>query len=319
MHRIIVLEKNLKAREVLAAEEEVWIGRSKDFTIALKDRWVSRRHAVIRLVGGELFIEDLGSTTGTIRNGRRVPPGETVQLDDGDVVVCGSSTLVCRLDPDISGGPGAVPHARVQELVTRANARLVVLAGGAVRSWPVVGFSLLLGRGEACDIRIQEEGVASEHARILFDGKEFCVENRAPYPAVLVDGENVRTARLASNSVVLLGLAQVLFLYDYEANGEPVRDPIESISRGRFLSYLSERAHLSPSQVRRLRRARPGSNVRLGETAVRCGFLTPAFWHSLCASAVDDCARRGGGFVRKITSWFRNRRRESDSCTHEET
>jgi pSer/pThr/pTyr-binding forkhead associated (FHA) protein len=313
MHRIIVLERNTRAREVVASGQEVWIGRSREFAIALRDRWVSRRHAVIRLKGGELFMEDLGSTTGTIVNGRRLPPGETAQLSDGDVIVCGASTLLCRFDPEAGGGrPERSPS--LERLVARANARLLVLARGAVRTWPVAGCSLILGRGEGCDIRVEEEGVAAEHARLLFTGDGFSIENLSPHRFILVNSRRTESAPLPSNSVVVLGLAQLLFVYEYEASGEPVRDAIEAIPARRFLSYLAQRAQLSPSQRRRLRRARAPSNLRLGEAAIRWGFITPAFWSSICSTAAGDCLQRRGSLRRWILSWFPSSLQESKLC-----
>ncbi|HME91412.1 MAG TPA: FHA domain-containing protein, partial [Myxococcaceae bacterium] len=51
---------------------ETVLGRSPRCEIALDDDKVSRRHARIRLVGGQARIADLGSRNGTRVNGERI-------------------------------------------------------------------------------------------------------------------------------------------------------------------------------------------------------------------------------------------------------
>ncbi len=58
------------------------------------DAKVSRRHARIRRNNGSYFIEDLGSTNGTyVNRGRRLLPGNTQILNDGDEVIVGKTFL----------------------------------------------------------------------------------------------------------------------------------------------------------------------------------------------------------------------------------
>ncbi len=67
------------------------IGRSKQADIAITDPGVSRSHcAVLRKRSGEHFVEDLGSTNGTIVNGGRV---ERVELAPGDRIQLGPEAV----------------------------------------------------------------------------------------------------------------------------------------------------------------------------------------------------------------------------------
>jgi pSer/pThr/pTyr-binding forkhead associated (FHA) protein/V8-like Glu-specific endopeptidase len=45
---------------------------------------VSGRHAEVHLVDGKYFLRDVGSTNGTYVNGKRIEPGENVEIHDGD-------------------------------------------------------------------------------------------------------------------------------------------------------------------------------------------------------------------------------------------
>jgi hypothetical protein len=81
-------------RHVLEAGSNV-LGRGTDADIRLPDTGVSRKHVDVQLEGGAVVVEDLGSTNGTLVNGRRVGRQE---LADGDVIRIGHSVLVYRQD-----------------------------------------------------------------------------------------------------------------------------------------------------------------------------------------------------------------------------
>jgi hypothetical protein len=72
------------------------IGRGTEADIRLPDTGVSRKHVDVVLEGGVATVEDLGSTNGTLVNGRRV---SRQALSDGDVIRIGHSVLVYRQDP----------------------------------------------------------------------------------------------------------------------------------------------------------------------------------------------------------------------------
>ncbi len=71
------------------------IGRGTEADIRLPDTGVSRKHVDVVLDGGVATAEDLGSTNGTLVNGRRIT---RQPLSDGDVIRIGHSVLVYRRD-----------------------------------------------------------------------------------------------------------------------------------------------------------------------------------------------------------------------------
>lgn len=72
-------------------EAETVLGRGSNATIRLNDDGISRRHARILQVGGEVFLEDLQSANGTQVNGDRVTQQP---LKDGDKIRLGSTTIL---------------------------------------------------------------------------------------------------------------------------------------------------------------------------------------------------------------------------------
>ena len=86
------------AGQVFEVGDGVVIGRDEGLDLG-GDPELSRRHArVARGPGGELSVEDLGSTNGTIVNGQRISAATTVRA--GDRVEVGGSVLEVVGDPD---------------------------------------------------------------------------------------------------------------------------------------------------------------------------------------------------------------------------
>jgi hypothetical protein len=93
----VMLEVNGRRRPV--NPPGVVIGRGTDADIQINDPGVSRRHAEIRLMpegpeGVRVVLVDLGSTNGTIVNGRRSAEAE---LTDGSTVRIGNTEMTLRL------------------------------------------------------------------------------------------------------------------------------------------------------------------------------------------------------------------------------
>lgn len=89
-------------------EGELLLGRSEDEGFFLDDGRVSRRHALLRRQGHELFIEDLGSKNGVRVNGA---PVDRAQLAPGDRVALGDSILVVVGDEVSEPVPEAAARA----------------------------------------------------------------------------------------------------------------------------------------------------------------------------------------------------------------
>ncbi|MEI8406974.1 MULTISPECIES: DUF3662 and FHA domain-containing protein [unclassified Kribbella] len=107
-HPQVMLEVNGRRRPV--NPPGVVLGRGTDADIQINDPGVSRRHAEIRLMpegngGMRVVLVDLGSTNGTLVNGRRSTEAELV---DGSTVRIGNTTMTLRLaDEPIAQPPSS--------------------------------------------------------------------------------------------------------------------------------------------------------------------------------------------------------------------
>ncbi len=86
-----VVTLTVAGRKQEVTEPRLVLGRSRGCDVYVNDLNVSRRHAELRQEGATYWIVDLGSTNGTIVNGKRV---ERERLRDGDRITLGSTEIV---------------------------------------------------------------------------------------------------------------------------------------------------------------------------------------------------------------------------------
>ncbi|HVO72278.1 MAG TPA: FHA domain-containing protein [Aggregatilineaceae bacterium] len=72
------------------------LGRALSNTIALNDSFASAEHATVTLRGGQWWLEDRGSSNGTVLNGYRIQ--EPVVLSAGDVIAVGRVEFKLELE-----------------------------------------------------------------------------------------------------------------------------------------------------------------------------------------------------------------------------
>jgi pSer/pThr/pTyr-binding forkhead associated (FHA) protein len=92
MPRLSISTLDEPRRDVLLAGD-VTIGRAADNVLVLADDSVSTAHARIRVERRRTWIEDLGSTNGTLVGGQRIAARERVTLATGDHVAIGHYIL----------------------------------------------------------------------------------------------------------------------------------------------------------------------------------------------------------------------------------
>jgi diguanylate cyclase (GGDEF)-like protein len=89
---LIVLAGSNVGEMYRVEEGETFLGRGQNATIRLNDDGISRKHARLFQVNGEVVIEDLKSSNGTLVNGVNVQALQA--LADGDKIRLGSTTIL---------------------------------------------------------------------------------------------------------------------------------------------------------------------------------------------------------------------------------
>jgi pSer/pThr/pTyr-binding forkhead associated (FHA) protein len=103
------------------------IGRAVENEIVIVDKRASRTHAAIRREGRKVYLEDLGSTNGTLLNHQRVTAA--IELRDGDQIAIGDVQFAFH-DPDTTVVETPLPELEVDIPAgeVRLNRKPVTLA-----------------------------------------------------------------------------------------------------------------------------------------------------------------------------------------------
>jgi pSer/pThr/pTyr-binding forkhead associated (FHA) protein len=113
------------------------VGRSSSNSLPLPEKEVSRRHALIDLVGGRYVVEDLRSVNGILVNSR---PCDTAVLKSGDVITVGLVNLIFSLDDESHDAPHEFEKDTARHLAALTETQVLddedvpeVVAGGRRR------------------------------------------------------------------------------------------------------------------------------------------------------------------------------------------
>jgi TonB family protein len=99
-------------RSETLTQDVIKIGKLDSSHLKLEDEGVSRMHSVVEVSGtGDVFVIDLGSTTGTIVNGQRV---SKVQVQPGDQLQFGSLTVQVDFGDEAQDDDAPLPSAAVE-------------------------------------------------------------------------------------------------------------------------------------------------------------------------------------------------------------
>jgi hypothetical protein len=110
MAKLVLLVPNGTTLDVPLRRERVTLGRRADNDVCLPNLAVSGEHAVVMTILSDSFLEDLGSTNGTLVNGK---PIAKHFLRDGDLIDIGRHKLLYFVDDD------AIPPAGVLKKAVR--------------------------------------------------------------------------------------------------------------------------------------------------------------------------------------------------------
>lgn len=128
------------------------IGRKRGDLI-LDDALVSGRHCRIRGVGGQFVLQDLGSTNGTMVDGRLV---REVTLRPGAEITVGGTRMILYVGepPAESPEPGKGDHLSELDIAWLLDEELVEVPGGGARSADLIGQDLRLPPGFHAEVLV---------------------------------------------------------------------------------------------------------------------------------------------------------------------
>jgi ABC transport system ATP-binding/permease protein len=209
MWKLCVVDDESNRTVVKLVRGDYSVGRAEDSTIRLTERNISRAHARIYREGDDEWqIEDKGSYTGSFVNGERVS-GKRI-LEHGDTIQLGDYRLELMDEEqqavDAKALDAAVSAAQLPD-------RLVVVQGPSVGTiYPLVEHKLLIGRGEECQIALDDASVSRVHVEVLRTEHGLMILDQGSSNGLRINGADLPSAMLRSGDVVELGDVRLKFV-----------------------------------------------------------------------------------------------------------
>jgi len=202
-------------------QPRVVIGRRRGADVILPHAAVSQLHAVLEAKGASYAIRDEGSTNGTRVNGQRIAPGRLKPLRAGDRIEIGGFAIGLTLGPATQATSADDTRALAMRLLREAREEdvpapsLTVLNGvgaGTRLELPPAPSSLVLGRGEDADLRVDDGDASRAHCEVARTFAGIAVRDLGSKNGVLVERRRVQGERtLSDRDEITLGATVVLF------------------------------------------------------------------------------------------------------------
>ncbi|MCC6446697.1 MAG: FHA domain-containing protein [Armatimonadetes bacterium] len=199
------------------------VGR-EDADVLLADRTVSRQHARLVVEGGQVALEDLGSTNGSQVGGQPVPAHEVRALRDGDEVRFGGVKLALSLPaPEPAAGPEQTAQFDIemtqqmisQEVPAPQPVGRLAWQGDSGREVLLYEGAIYLGRRSANDIVFREDDyISGQHARIVADEEGIGLIDLGSTNGTKVNGDRLLPQErrpLASGDIIEMGRQTFIF------------------------------------------------------------------------------------------------------------
>lgn len=245
MSAYLICEDGPQTGAIISFKEgDEWIlGRDPDVCFfVLEDPMVSRRHALIRLVDGEYYIENLSTVNPTLVNEN--PLEESHRLEEDDIIQMGNSYFRYTKHPheelhlegmedeeaeEITPTPSPLEmHLPFrQDSDSRWMIKVISGPNQGAEFGMHVGESYVLGKdASASDIVFQDLSVSRQHAKITFTPSgEVLIEDLNSRNGILVNGVKVENSQLLkSQDLISLGTTSFL-LIDREQSRETIYSP----------------------------------------------------------------------------------------------
>lgn len=191
------------------------IGRAADCDLSLDDHEASRQHIRIAVSGSEFSITDLGSTNGSLLEGRKLDPQRKLPLHPGQTIQLGSSELILEalpssppepdatqlktespaLVPSPAAAPAGIPPAMTS--AGDANQTMIESESAILKDLPVRTMNLMshervtIGREDDNSVVLKHPMVSRYHAIIERMGTRFRIQDLRSTNGVFVNGKRI--------------------------------------------------------------------------------------------------------------------------------
>jgi pSer/pThr/pTyr-binding forkhead associated (FHA) protein len=209
-------------------QDVISIGRDPKNDIQIPLTTVSRNHARIFYELGDFFLEDLGSTHGTLLNEKKMSHKEKKLLRDGDVmrVMSFSLTFKTAMGTMLDRQPGEktehLARRMVQEVLSSLAGRNVEPTTIRAMNGPDEGrrfevsddqAEVTIGRSPDCDFPVDDQNTSRRHCLIKRTWNGFTVQDLGSKNGVLLNGRKIeQSENLQDGDEIQIGGLKLLFI-----------------------------------------------------------------------------------------------------------
>jgi pSer/pThr/pTyr-binding forkhead associated (FHA) protein len=205
-------------RVPLLRDKPAVLGRAADVDIVVANPGISRRHCEVKWSGEAVEVRDLGSSGGTLVDGKKV---QKASVGAGGHFVC--ADLLCKIEGEMSAGSsasgggaggGASGGAAAAPRPVQTSWQLIYedRGQGEVRVDIPRGRELILGRNPDVDVRLDDRSVGRRHVSVRFDGTELVLTDLDSTNGTFFDERRIRSRVIQSGDRIRCGNYPIRFL-----------------------------------------------------------------------------------------------------------
>jgi ABC transport system ATP-binding/permease protein len=210
MWKLCVVDDESNRTMVKLVRADYSIGRAEDSTIRLTERNISRTHARLFRDNGAWVLEDRESFTGSFINGERVKGAR--QVKHGDTIQLGDYRLDLS-DEEAELAAAQAPQAEAAAPAAPLPDRFIVVQGPDVGTvFALTEQKLLVGRGEECQIALDDASVSRVHLEVIRTEHGLMVLDQGSSNGLRINGTDLPSAMLRSGDLLELGDVRLKFV-----------------------------------------------------------------------------------------------------------
>lgn len=209
----LVFESEGRRHEIVLTNRPVSLGRSDEADYQLPTKLASRIHAQVFPRERGWWVEDLGSSNGTVVNGNKI--GKPMPLVPGDVITLGDVDLKFE-------GVAAAPAGPPDHLVARI---LYTPEKGAAPIETLIHDRVTIGRKPDNTLSIDAKVISGNHIEIVNRQGAYVMRDLGSSNGTYVNKKRVNDHTLRNGDVMLLGKKIAVYFVDPAAKPDAAPAP----------------------------------------------------------------------------------------------
>ena len=183
------------------------VGRAPGNGLSIDDQYMSRKHAMIKVQGGNVKLYDIGSTGGTKVNGNEI--GAKVIRTNSVIRVGETQLRVVEIDNPQQFDQATLSGRTMTDRKGERAAVLMVTSGrDAGKSFMLVDGENKIGRSGDCSVSLNDDSVSREHAMVRCHDGKISVYDLGSTSGTWVDGQRIDGYKVNNGDVISMGRSE---------------------------------------------------------------------------------------------------------------